>query len=135
MLTSYQGNVSHVLRHIQVARFYLSKRYRTAIAAVEPQMSVDAHARQVTVDQSLALLPSALHHLVLYESTGPLADANRGLIEYSDLLKRPIDSWKYLLVETEQGQASLDAVTMFFDMLMIESSNELNLASFQKYPD
>ena len=135
LLTSYQGNVQEVLKHIQVERFYLSRRYRLGIASVEPQMSVDAYARQVTMDQSLGSLPSALQHLSLFEAGGALSDANRGLIEYNDLLKRPIESWKYLLVATEQGHASLDVLSLFLDTLMIASSNELHLSSFKEYPD
>jgi predicted Ser/Thr protein kinase len=135
LLAAYHGNLAEVLRHVQVERFYLSKRYRRGLATVEPQMGVDAYVRQVTQDQSVANLPAALHHVTLHEVVGPLADANRGMLEYSDLLKRPIESWKYLLVATEQTQASLDAITVFFDMLMLASSNELHLASFKEYPD
>lgn len=135
LLTSYHGKVDEVLRHIQVERFYLSRRYRTGIASVEPQMSVDGYTRQVTADQSLASLPTALQHISLFETGGPLSDGNRGLVEYNDLLKRPMESWKYLLVATEQSQASIDTLSLFLDMLMVASSNELHLTSFREYPD
>lgn len=135
LLTSYHGDASEVYKHIQVERFYLSKRYRTGVGCVEPQMSVDAYARQVTVDQSLSQLPAALSHVMLFESGGALSDGNRGLLEYNDLLKRPIESWKYLLVATEQAQASLDVMSLFIDSLIIASSNELHLNGFREYPD
>lgn len=135
LLTGYHGDIQAVLKHVQVQRFYLSRRYRTGIAAVEPQMSVDAYARQVTADQSFASLPPMLQHMALYETGGPLTEANRGVIEYNDLLKRPIESWKYLLVATEQAQASVDVVSVFLDLLMIATSNELHLNSFREYPD
>lgn len=135
LLTNYHGDVGQVLKHVQVERFYFSQRYRIGLSSVEPQMSVDAYVRQLTMDQSLSSLPASLQHLSLYETGGALADGNRGMIEYNDLLKRPIDAWKYLLVATELGQASLDNVTLFFDTLMLGSSNELHLESFREYPD
>lgn len=135
LMTHTHGDVREVLRHIQVERFYLSRRYRTGVVAVEPQMSVDAYSRQITADRSLGQLPVALQHLSLYETAGALNDANRGVLEFNDLLKRPLDAWKYLLVATEQAQASLDNVGVFLDVMMIASSNELHLDAFKQHPD
>lgn len=135
LMASYHGDVREVLRHVQVERFYLSRRYRMGVVAVEPQMSVDAYARQITADRSLASLPPALHHLALFETGGALSDANRGVLEFNDLLKRPLEAWKYLLVATEQAQASLDHVQVFLDVLMIASSNEVYLENFKEHPD
>jgi predicted Ser/Thr protein kinase len=135
LLLHYHGDVEEVLRHVQVERFYLSRRYRSGVVAVEPQMSVDAYSRQVTADRSLGSLPVALQHVSLYETGGPLSDANRGVVEFNDLLKRPIDAWKYLLVATEQATASLDHVSVFLDCVMVASSNELHLDAFKQHPD
>jgi serine protein kinase len=135
LMTSYHGDVAEVLRHVQVERFYFSRRYRNGVVAVEPQMSVDAHARQVTADRSIGSLPATLHHLALFETGGALNDANRGVLEFNDLLKRPLEAWKYLLVATEQAQANLDNVQVFLDILMVASSNETYLESFKEHPD
>jgi predicted Ser/Thr protein kinase len=135
LLATYQGDIKEVLRHIQVERFYLSRRYRQGVVAVEPQLSVDAYSRQITADRSIASLPVALHHVSLYETAGAINDANRGVLEFNDLLKRPLDAWKYLLVATEQAQASLDHVSVFLDVVMLASSNELHLDAFKGHPD
>lgn len=135
LLSAYNGDLAQVFRHVRVERFYFSRRYKRGISVVEPQMSVDADVRQITADQSVLSLPTALKHLSLYETLGPLVEANRGLIEYSDLLKRPIDAWKYLLVACEQAQVSVGSLSLFFDLLMIATSNELHLNSFREYPD
>ena len=132
---AYNGNLNEVLQHVQVERFYLSRRYRRGIASIEPQMSVDARVQQVTADRSVASLPKALQHVDLFSTGGALTDANRGLLEYNDLLKRPVEAWKYLLVASEQGQASIDPVNIFFDLLMIASSNDVHLNAFKEYPD
>jgi predicted Ser/Thr protein kinase len=135
LMASYQGDVREVLRHVQIERFYLSRRYRQGVVAVEPQLAVDAFSRQVTADRSLAHLPASLQHVALYETAGALNDANRGILEFNDLLKRPLDAWKYLLVATEQAQASLDHTSLFLDVIMLASSNELHLDAFKGHPD
>lgn len=135
LLSFYQGNLYEVYRHVRVERFYFSRRYRKGIAVVEPQLSVDATIRQLTNDQSLYALPNSLKNLSLYEVNGPLAEGNRGLIEYSDLLKRPIDAWKYLLEACEHAQVGAQVMAIFLDSVLIATSNESHLAGFREYPD
>lgn len=135
LLVTYHGDLSKVLRHVQVERFYLSRRYRVGVATVGPQLAVDASARQLTVGKNLAGLPPAISALPLYEYQGELVDANRGLVEYADLLKRPLDAFKYLLGTVEDGQVSLDAVTLQVDTVFLASSNEGYLAAFKEIPE
>jgi predicted Ser/Thr protein kinase len=135
LLGAYHGDWLKVLRHVQVERFYVSGRYQQAAVTVEPQLSVDAGYRQVTVDRSAASLPPALQTVALYEPSGPLVAANRGLIEYSDLLKRPLEHFKYLLGTSETGRVSLDSVLLHLDAVFIASSNEKQLAAFKEAPD
>lgn len=135
LLASYDGDAQQVLNHIQVERVYLSKRYRRGIATIEPQLSVDAHIQQLTADRSLAALPKSLQHLSLFEPAGPLVDANRGLLEYSDLLKRPVESFKYLLATVETANVSMDSFVLHLDMVYVASTNETYLDAFKEHPD
>lgn len=135
LLVAYKGDYLKVLRHVQIERFYVSKRYRTAAVTVEPQLAVDARSRQLTMDRSLAALPPALQSLSLYEYSGELVDANRGLIEYSDLLKRPLEAYKYLLGTVEHSEVGVDNTILFLDELFIGSSNESHLAVFKEIPE
>jgi serine protein kinase len=135
LLQASQGNVLEVLRYVQVERFFLSRRYLSAAVTVEPQMSVDAEYRQVTQDKSHGALPSSLHNLTLFEPYGPLVSANRGLLEFSDLLKRPIETYKYLLGTVETGQVRLQHFVMALDCVLLASSNEKHLAAFKELPD
>ncbi len=135
LLAVSSGDFLKVLRHVQVERFYVSRRYQVASVTVEPQMSVDAAYHQVTADRSQANLPAALHNLVLYEPHGALVSANRGLIEYSDLLKRPLEAFKYLLGASETGEVPLEHFILQLDEVLIASSNEKHLAAFKELPD
>ena len=135
LLASYHGDYVKVLRHVAVERFYVSHRYRTAYVTVEPQMSVDASERQVTADRSLSSLPPSLQSIALFEYGGELVGANRGMLEFDDLLKRPLEAYKYLLTTVERGAVSLASATLFIDQCFVGSTNEIHLAAFKEIPD
>jgi serine protein kinase len=135
LLNNYQGDFSQVIRHIRVERFYLSRVYRSGLVTIEPQMHVDAHYQQLTMNRSLSQLPSSLQGINLFSITGDLTDSNRGMIDYNDLLKRPIDSYKYLLSACETGTVGVGQTIVHLDSVFIGSSNELQLDAFKEYPD
>ncbi|MFO0599272.1 MAG: serine protein kinase PrkA [Myxococcaceae bacterium] len=135
LLASYSGDWLKVLRHVQVERFYVSRRYQLGTFTVEPQMSVDATYQQTTADRTQANLPPALHSVALFQPHGPLVSANRGLIEYADLLKRPLEAFKYLLGFSETGEVPLEHMVLQLDEVLIASSNEKHLAAFKELPD
>ncbi|XXF75031.1 serine protein kinase PrkA [Myxococcaceae bacterium GXIMD 01537] len=138
LLNSYNGDYIKVLRHVQVERFYVSRRYQVGTVTVEPQMSVDAVAQQITADRTqlnLGTLPAPLQGVVLFEPHGPLVHANRGVIEYADLLKRPLEAFKYLLGFSETAQVPLEPFVLQLDEVLIASSNEKHLGAFKELPD
>lgn len=135
LLASYHGDYEKVLRHVRVERFYISQRYRTGWVTVEPQLSVDASERQITADRSLSALPPSLQSVALFEYGGELVGANRGLIEYDDLLKRPLEHYKYLLTTVERGELSLPSAQLFLDVLFVASCNDIHLSAFREMPD
>lgn len=135
LLTSYHGDYLKVLRHVQVERFFIQHRYRTGFVTVEPQLAVDAAERQITADRSIAALPASLQNVALYEYGGELVGGNRGLIEYSDLLKRPLEAYKYLLTTVERSAVSMPHATLFLDMVYIGTSNEIHLSLFKEIAD
>jgi len=135
LLASYHGDYLAVLRHVAVERFYVSHRYRTGYVTVEPQMSVDASERQVTADRSLSALPPSLQSVALYEYGGELVGANRGVVEFDDLLKRPLEAYKYLLTAVERGAVGMSSTTLFLDLVFVGSTNEVHLNAFKEIPD
>lgn len=135
LLVAYKGDYLKVMRHVQVERFYIARRYRQAAVTVEPQLAVDAQARQLTMDRSLAALPTALQSLALHEYAGELVDGNRGLVEYSDLLKRPLEAYKYLLGTVEHAEVGVQNTILCLDEFFIGSSNEGHLAVFKEVPE
>lgn len=135
LLTAYRGDLDRVLAHIQVERFYVSRRYRVGAVTIGPQMSVDASERQITADRSIESLPASLSALTLFEPYGELVDASGGIVEFSDLLKRPLEAWKYLLLAIENGEVSLQMSNLPINAVMVASSNELHLSAFRQHPE
>ena len=135
LLSSYRGGYDDVLRHVQVERFFISKRYRRGAVTVEPQLRVDAAARQLTADRSLSALPRVLQNQTLFEVFGPLVEGNRGIVEYNDMLKRPMDANKYLLSTSEKGTVAIDTGEMHIDSVLIATANEKYLDAFKQSPD
>lgn len=135
LLASYHGDLAMVLRHIQVERFYISRRYRVGAVTVDPQLRVDAGARQVTADRSLQALPSSLQNQALFELFGDLVDGNRGVVEFNDFLKRPQEFNRYLLSTSEKGTVALDHSIVHLDAILVGSANETYLSAFKGSPE
>ncbi len=135
MLAAYEGDLAKVFRHVQVERFYYNRQYRVGISTVEPQMAIDAHEKQLTMDRNISNLPTILHNIRFYEAQGELIEANRGILEFSDLLKRPLESFKYLLTSVERSSISLPSSTANLDIVFMASSNEKHLDTFKTIPD
>jgi predicted Ser/Thr protein kinase len=135
LLNSYQGNIDEVLKHIQVERMYFSKRYRQGLVTIEPQMHVDAQYQLLSYNRSYSQLPASLQSLNLFNLTGDLVQGNRGVVEFSDLLKRPMDAFKYLLVACETGTVTIGSCIAELDTIFIGSANELQLDAFKEFPD
>ncbi|MFN7685441.1 MAG: serine protein kinase PrkA [Oligoflexia bacterium] len=135
LLVSHQGNLRRMLMHVQVERHFFSRRYRKGLVTIEPQLHVDAHYQQLTMNKSISQLPAALHGLNLFSVSGDLIDGNRGIIEFSDLLKRPVDSFKYILGLCETQSVNIGPSIAYIDALFIGSANEVQLDAFKEFPD
>lgn len=135
LLASNNGDYQKVLSYVQVERIYSARRYRQSLVTVEPQMHVDAQYMQISYNKNLSALPAALQGLNLFALGGDLVDGNRGLIEYSDILKRPIDSYKYLLGACETGSVNVGHSIAYLDTVYLGTANELQLDAFKEFPD
>ncbi len=131
LLTGYQGDLRKVLQHVQIERFFCSRQYRAGMVTVEPKQTVDARSFPVTGDSSYGSLPASVGGQALYAVQGDLVDANRGIVTFSDLLKRPYEQYKYLLTATEAGSVALDHLVLGLDMVFTGSANDLDLLEFR----
>lgn len=135
LLSSYGGSLVETLRHVQVERYFISRRYRIGAVTIGPQLTVDAGERQITADRSLAALPTSLQATTLFEAFGEIVEAAGGVLEFSDLLKRPLDHFRYLQLTLETGEVHLQQQTIQTNVVMIGSCNEVHLAAFREHPE
>lgn len=135
LLKNYKGDHAEVLKHIRIESFTISRRYSSAAVTIEPQLHVDAQMQQITMDKRLGSLPPSLQSLNLFSMQGEVVLANRGILEYSDLLKRPLDAYKYLLMTMETGSINISGILTALDIFFIGTSNEIHLNAFKQHPD
>ena len=135
LLKNYKGSFTEVFKHIRVERLFINRRYSTGATTIEPQLHVDANLQQITMDRRLASLPPSLQSLNLFAISGEVVLANRGILEFSDLLKRPLDTFKYLLMTMESKTINLHGILTELDIFFIGSSNEIHFAAFKQHPD
>ncbi|MDJ0764709.1 MAG: serine protein kinase PrkA [Myxococcota bacterium] len=130
---THSGDLKKVLAHVQVERWVMSRRYRRGIVLVGPQMSADAAQRQITSDRSLGALPIDLQNMTLFETYGPLADGAGGVVEFEDMLKRPLDTFKYLLSTIESGEVMLGQAILKINTLLLATTNDDMLEAFREH--
>lgn len=135
LLKNYKGTYQDVYKHIRVERLNINRRYSIGATTIEPQLHVDAQLQQITMDRRLASLPPSLQSLNLFQMSGEVVLANRGILEFSDLLKRPLDTFKYLLMTMESKTINLHGILTELDIFFIGSSNEIHFAAFKQHPD
>lgn len=132
LLLAYEGDYEKVLKHVQVERFHVSRRYRRAAVFIEPQLHVDADIQQVTIDQSYKALPSDLRHLDLHRPKGDLVEGNRGIVVFEDLFKRPAEMNRYLLGTAEKGRVTVENKILQLDELLVGTANDMHLAEWSQ---
>ena len=134
LMTAYRGDWLKVIRHVQVERYFISKRYRVGTASIEPQQAVDATVRPMSFEPGAAL-PPVLQGLQLLELGGELMEGCGGIVEYSDFLKRNLELNKYLLTSIERGEVNLPSTTAQLNTVMLGTCNEKQLSAFKCTPD
>jgi len=128
---NYGGDWSKIIRHIKVERFFFSKRFRKGLISIDPQINKDANSRPLNIEQSYRI-PRILALSSMYEPFGDLVDANRGVVEFSEIFKRSVEANKYLLTTAEQGTISLPSFTAYLDCLIFATDNQTNLSIFKR---
>ncbi|MCP4676403.1 MAG: serine protein kinase PrkA, partial [Deltaproteobacteria bacterium] len=130
---THRGDIRKMLAHVQVERWVMSRRYLRGIVFVGPQMSTDAGQRQITSDRSLTALPTELQNMTLFETHGPLVDGSGGIVEFEDMLKRPLEAFKYLLGTIETGETMLGQSILKTNSVLLATSNDDMLEAFREH--
>jgi predicted Ser/Thr protein kinase len=134
LAVSYKGDWMKIIRHVQVERFYFSKLFRKGLISIDAGSNVDANSRPLNLERSYRI-PRILAMSSMYEPYGDLVDANRGMVEFSEIFKRHVNENKYLLTTAEWGTISLHGFTAQLDCAIFATDNEKTLSAFKVHPD
>lgn len=135
LLKEYNNDFDKVLSHVRIERYHISKRYSNSMVTIEPHLHVDANKQQITMDRSAQFLPAHIQSLNLFNMSGELVLGNRGIVEYSDMLKRPLDSYKYLLMTIESKTINMSGILTELDIMFMATSNEIHFDAFKRHHD
>ncbi|MCE9637694.1 MAG: hypothetical protein K8T90_18495 [Planctomycetes bacterium] len=135
LLAANHGDWHKVVRHVQVERIYASRRYRSLAVVTQPQGTPDAALQPISGGGLGAGLPAFLHATTLHDVLGDLPDANRGVLEFSDFLKRSLEMSKYLLQTTERGFVTVGNLLLDLDIVFTATVNERHLDAFRQTAD
>ena len=150
-----RGSLSHKSRQVyealllelrRLARGGVAARSSRALLHLAPLSRGRGHARARSCRSTPASgrsprtevwerLPSSLQAVTLFEAFGELIDAAGGVLEFSDLLKRPLDAFKYLQITAETGEVALRSQNVQVNCVMIASGNEVHLSAFREHPE
>jgi predicted Ser/Thr protein kinase len=135
LLAANRGDWRRVVRHVQVERIFVSRRFRVGAVVTQPQGTPDAGLVPLSGSGLGAGLPAFVHAAPLHEVVGDLPDANRGLLEFSDFLKRNLELSKYLLHTTERGFVTVGNLLLELDIVFLATVNERHLEAFRQMPE
>lgn len=131
----YGGDVEKILMHIQVRRFYISKKYQRGSVVISPQETPDAGTRLISTDSNWDSIPSALQHLSIEQVQGSIVKANNGIAEFSDFLSRPTELNKYLLSLLASGGMEVSQNSISLNSTIFATAIEENLDTFKQSHD
>lgn len=131
----YSGDVEKILMHVQVRRFYISRKYQRGAVVVSPQETSDAVARLISTDSNWDSIPSPLQHLTIEQVQGSIIGANNGIVEFSDFLSRPPELNKYLLSLVARGGMEVAQNSISLNTTIFATAIEENLDSFKQSHD
>jgi|GEM_PF-1604609 len=131
----YGGDVEKILMHIQVRRFYISRKYQRGAAVISPQETPDAGTRLISTDSNWDAIPSALQHLTIEQVQGSITGANNGIAEFPDFLSRAPELNKYLLSLVTRGEMEVAQNSITLNTTIFATAIEENLDSFKQSHD
>ena len=100
---------------------------KVAIAPLKPEAVCSTVALPKMLSKGMRASTSEIAAVSLHEYGGEVVGANRGMIEYDDLLKRPLEHYKYLLGTVETGIARMNHFLLHLDSILIASVGQISV--------
>lgn len=135
LMKEYKGSFRDVLKHIRVERFCMSEMGRNGLATVQSINNQESQSPLVVWGgQDYATVENILRGIELHRFSGKWGDANRGIIHFTDMFKRPSEYLQYLLSASQEHIIDFNGVEGYIDVMIIGTSNTAEYLTFKKRP-
>jgi len=126
------GDWTKVIRRVVVEQFLFSELKGAGIAKVQPEGNVESSATYVAFDENYKALSMLLAEVNLVKFNGKYVMANRGLMHYSDIFKRPVTYLQHLLSAVEEHRVDFGEVGADIDVVLVGTTNTPEYAAFRE---
>ncbi|MHC4600581.1 MAG: hypothetical protein ACYS47_16415, partial [Planctomycetota bacterium] len=132
LMNRHGGDWMKVLRRIQVERFLLSELKGRGIAKVLPEGNIESSSTYISFDANYQVLSQLVSDVSLVKFSGKYVMANRGLMHYSDIFKRPVTSLQHLLSAVEEHRVDFGEVGADIDSVLVGTTNAPEYIAFRQ---
>lgn len=124
LLSEYDGDLKRVLEHVQAERVGFSEVCKIGGSTVFSSPNTEGEAPVIAMEvDSYRNIVEKLKGISLHKFSGKWVDANRGLIHFSDIFKKPAQYLQYLLNAVQEHTVDFNGVLGYIDVLMIITTN------------
>ncbi len=132
LMRRFEGDWNQVLKRIAVERFLVSEIKGRGVAKVLPEGNVESQASFVSFDENYKALSQLLSDVSLVKFSGKYVMANRGLMHYSDIFKRPVQYLQHLLSAVEEHRVDFGEVGADIDVVLVGTTNAPEYVAFKQ---
>lgn len=130
LLEKYDGDILKVLNHVKIIRLNVSQMSGIGAATSESGQNKDAQSPLIVrEDSDYQKISSVMPGIRLHQFMGKMADANRGIIEYSELFDRHPQELLHLLSAAEEHRVDFNGQQAYVDLAIFGTTN---LVQFEK---
>ncbi len=134
LLRRFGGDWTRIIGRARVERIVLSELSGTGVSKIMPEGNVETSASIISFDDNYKALSLLMSDINLVKFNGKYVSGNRGLIQYSDIFKKPVVYLQHLLSACEEHRIDFGEVGADIDVVIIGTSNLPEYEAFRKNP-
>ncbi|MCU0722807.1 MAG: hypothetical protein MUC63_04215, partial [Planctomycetes bacterium] len=132
LMRRHDGDWTQAIKRVVVEQFLFSELKGTGIAKVQPEGNVESSSTMIAFDENYKALSMLLADVNLVKFNGKYVLANRGLMHYSDVFKRPVQYLQHLLSAVEEHRVDFGEVGADIDVVLVGTTNTPEYTAFRE---
>jgi len=123
LIRKYEGNWLKVMDHVLVQRVQFSEGAGIGVAKVPPEGNAETASQPVSIDENFRFIANLINNISLVRYYGKYVHANRGVIQYSDIFKKPANYLQHLLGAVEEHRMDFGETGCDIDCVIAGTTN------------